>query len=199
ELFPNRQLKSAYLQEIESLFLNFVNNTGLFVGAVVPESAEYLFQELMRGEEFTISHPAAELVNAFNAFLKKERYGERFASARKTVECDFASTWHLLNDWLQAFVSASGKPEFQNHVDEAACLLMRGSFGSRQVIRASLETEIEGLLGNHALIQSGKYQFDLLAFTAKLKQFERDSVPQFQKYEALKHKLLHAKTEEMRL
>src|SRR6185436_4380878 len=142
ELFPNRQLKSAYLQEIESLFLNFVNNTGLFVGAVVPESSEYLFHELMRGEEFTISLPAAELVNSFNTFLKKERYGERFASARKTVECDFTSTWHLLHDWLEGYVAAAEKPEFGDYLHEAACLLMRGSFGPRQIVRASLQAEV---------------------------------------------------------
>jgi hypothetical protein len=199
ELFPNRQLQSAYLSELAALIADFTAQSKLFSGSIALPAAEYLFHELMCGEEFVISKPAADLANAFNTFLKKERYGERFASARKTVECDFASTWHLLHDWLDAYVSTAEGSASRDHLDEAVCLLMRGQFGTRQVISASLQAELTGLMGNHALIQNGAYKFDLLNFLAKLKQFDTEAVPQFQKYETIKHRLIHAKTEQLRL
>ena len=199
ELFPNRQLQSAYLSELTGLVADFIAQSQLFPASLAAQSAEYLFRELMRGEEFVISKPAADLANAFNAFLKKERYGERFASARKTVECDFTSTWHLLHDWVEAYLASTGSTATCDYIHEATCLLMRGQFGTRQIISASLHVELTGLMGNHALIQNGAYRFDLLNFLAKLKQFDAEAVPQFQKYEAIKHKLLHAKTEELRL
>jgi MoxR-like ATPase len=199
ELFPNRQLKCEYLAELCGMIGEFNAATRLFSPEIVSEAAEYLFHELMRGEDFAISEPAANLVSAFQAFLKKERYAERIASARKTVECDFASTWHLLREWLAAYVATCGSPESRHFIDEATSLLLRGSFGSRQVIKASLQVTLEGMLGNHPLVQNGRYEFDLLNFSARLKTFDTEAVPQFQKYEALKHKLLHAKTEEMRL
>jgi hypothetical protein len=198
ELFPNRQLQAAYLTEIRGYITAFIEQTKLFPQTLAAASAEYLFHELMRGEDFVVSKPAADLVNSFNTFLKKERYGERFASARKTVECDFASTWHLLHDWLEAYV-ASAENTSRDYIEETTCLLMRGQFGTRQVINASIHSEITGLLGNHSLIQNGAYQFDLLNFLAKLGKFDSESVPQFQRYEAAKHRLLRAKADEMRL
>lgn len=199
ELFPNRPLQSAYLAEITILIADFAGQTGLFNPSLAQQAAEYLFLELMRGEEFVIGKPAADVVNAFTAFLKKERCGERFASARKTVECDFVSTWHLLHDWLEAFASGGDSAIAGAHLAEAVCLLMRGQFGARQVINASLQVELSGLIGNHARIQNGVYKFDLLDFLARLKAFDTDAVPQFHRYETAKHKLLHAKSEEMRL
>ena len=199
ELFPNRQLQGAYLAELTNLITAFVEKTGLFPTTPATPSAEYLFHELMRGEEFVISKPAADLANAFNAFLKKERYGERFASARKTVECDFASTWHLLHDWIEAYLASAENQLSCDYIAEATCLLMRGQFGTRQVISASLQKELTGLIGNHASIQNGVYHFDLLNFLSRLAHFDAEAVPQFQRYEAAKHRLLRAKAEELRL
>ncbi len=199
ELFPNRQLQGAYLAEMRRHICDFIGKTGIFSEAFVEGAAEYLFHELMRGEEFVVSKPAADLVNAFNAFLKKERYGERFASARKTVEADYASTWHLLHDWLEAYVASAENASAREYIEEASCLLMRGQFGTRQVVNASLQAELTGMIGNHALIQNGVYHFELLTFLAKMRQFEAEAVPQFQKYEAAKHRLLRAKADEMRL
>jgi hypothetical protein len=202
ELFPNRQLQTAYLAELRAALSNFAQCTGLFSDSrdsLLHDAAEYLFLELMRGEEFVISKPAADLVNSFNSFLKKERYGERFASARKTVEADFASTWHLLHDWLDAYVASAENSASRPFLQEAACLLMRGQFGTRQVVNASLQVELTGLIGNHSLIQNGTYIFELLAFLDKMRKFDSLAVPQFQKYEAAKHRLLRAKADELRL
>jgi hypothetical protein len=199
ELFPNRQLQSAYLTELRAQITGFVGKTGIFGESLAPHAAEYLFHELMRGEEFVVSKPAADLANAFNAFLKKERFGERFASARKTVECDYASTWYLLHDWLEAYVSSAENSDAREYIEEATCLLMRGQFGTRQVVNASLHSELAGLIGNHALIQNGSYNFELLTFLDKMRKFDAEAVPQFQKYEVAKHRLLRAKADELRL
>jgi hypothetical protein len=199
ELFPNRQLQAAYLAELRDCMGEFVAKTAILHPRLVDSAVEYLFHELMRGEEFVISKTAADLVNAFQSFLKKERYGERFASARKTVECDFASTWHLLRDWLEAYVASAENASAREYIEEAACLLMRGQFGTRQVVNASLQAELTGLLGNHASIQNGTYRFELLSFLEKMRRFDVEAVPQFQKYEAAKHRLLRAKADEMRL
>src|SRR5688500_16787225 len=122
-LFPNRQLQAAYLTELRGQIGDFLVKSGIVSETLAGAAAEYLFQELMRGEEFVISKPAADLANAFGAFLKKERYGERFASARKTVECDFASTWHLLHDWLDAYAASAENAVSCEYLEEATCLL----------------------------------------------------------------------------
>lgn len=199
ELFPNQQLKENYLAELRELLTQFASETALFPPALAPLAAEYLFLELMRGEEFTISHDAADLVNQFNAFLRNQRYGERFASARKTVDCDFPSTYHLVRDWLEAFSAAHPKPEWRHCLDEAVCLVLRGTFGVRQVIHATTRTVVEGILGSHARIAESKIELDLVEFLSRLREFDQTRVPAYQKYERLKRELLHQKAAEMRL
>lgn len=198
ELFPKQRIHAASLEELERRVGAFIENSCLFDKAVVRDAAEYLFHELMRGEEFAISEGAAKLAEQFQDFLKKERYGERFASARKSVEADFSNTWRLLAEWLDAYVTAF-QPQAREFACEAAAVLMRGQFGSRNIVTARMETVIDGLLGNHPRIQNGQLQFDLLDFTYRLKQFEQEAEPRFKQYEMLKHRLLAEKAEAMRL
>src|SRR5688572_652200 len=51
ELFPNRQLQGAYLAEMRQHIRDFIGKTGIFPEGFMEGAAEYLFHELMRGEE----------------------------------------------------------------------------------------------------------------------------------------------------
>jgi hypothetical protein len=53
--------------------------------------------------------------------------------------------------------------------------------------------------GSHGLIQGSKYQFDYLNFQERLQRFERDVVPRFEKFHALKQELVERERAKLRL
>jgi hypothetical protein len=127
------------------------------------------------------------------------RAAERFASARKMVEAEFCSVYRLLRDWLSAFLQTRGNPALLEHLDEAACLLLRGSLGESRFIKAAPSADIKGLLGSHPRIQSSAMQFHYHQFMAKLRAFECETVPAFQTFQSAKKRVLSSAREEMRL
>ncbi|MGV3774719.1 MAG: DNA repair ATPase [Verrucomicrobiales bacterium] len=199
ELFPAQDLQRSYIDELASLLSGFVISQKLFPEKVVPAAAEYLFHELISGREFSFSQTAATIVHDFHAYLKSHRAAEKFASARKTVESDFNSTYRLLRDWAVAFLQAAGNTALNEYTDEATCLLLRGSLGGSHLIKAEPATDIKGLLGVHPAMQGGILPFHYHRFGEKLLHFENHSVPAYRSFEASKKRVLEHTRQEMRL
>ncbi len=158
-----------------------------------PEVAGYLFEELINGPSFTVSAEAARLLKAFQKQLATKRQQTVFEAARKKLAQFPEEEFEVIRDWLQASAPANA------YLDEAAAHLLRGGVHSKEVVAVPLETQIEGLLGHHALIQNGVYKLHYTHFLAKLHTFELQTTPLFQAYSQAKHSLAASMREKMRL
>lgn len=164
-----------------------------WVGDRSPTVAEYLFHELIDGPGFTVSAEAADIVKAFQKTLTTKRQQTAFDQARKQLNDHPAAEFEVIRDWLRASHPTS------SYIDEAAAHLLRGVPESSEVIAVNLEQAIDGLLGNHSVIEKGTYHLHYTRFLSKLDHHQRETLPLFEQYTALKHTLTSKKRTLLRL
>jgi hypothetical protein len=197
QLFPDASATPTGLREVRQLLTAFSHDTGLFEEQWCEAAAEYLYHEVRRGREFVISSEAAGLFARFQTHLSAHRFEQAFAAARAAVKNDFAGTVELLRDWMRGFILSLNDPEKLDYLDEAIVLLLRGECPHTAVLDVPIVRPLKGMAGTHPVIQDGTYQLHYVRFVRKLRHFERQTVPQFERYQALKRQLLQRRREEL--
>ncbi|QQL46052.1 DNA repair ATPase [Sulfuriroseicoccus oceanibius] len=165
-----------------------------------PDSAAlYLFEELARNEHFIVSPDAAELVKKFKHQLVVKHAEASFDESLQDIELPL-DRFTTLKDWLAGFARSQDDAEIPAAViAEAAAHLTRGGFDLRDIHQVRTRVQIDGLIGDHDVVNAGAYQLDYNAFRDRMENFERVGVPTFQAYQELKQRLVEEKREEMRL
>lgn len=173
---------------------------------LVSEAAEYLFHELIaeerhtRGDLFVISQAAAHLFHGFHDHLQRLDAEDRFTRAMKGVHKEVAAEFALAKDWASAFLKQL--PDSEIHAayrDELALLLMAGHPEERAIVSARMERDLTGFVGDHPVVHDGTYPLRFNEFLDRLRHFERETVPRFNRYHELKSQLIHDQREAMRL
>lgn len=196
-LFPGDPTQRNYIAALQKLIDGFVADTGLFQAEQAMASGEYLFHELISGDEFVVSHEANELVNEFRRHLVAKGCDDAFAKAIEALEKHPVSRLELIRDWVRGFLlSRNG---LNTCLEEVAALLFCGDELPRHVVRSETSALIEGMRGSHPLIEGSTYKFDYLVFQEKLHRFERDIVPPFERYHQLKQQLIERERRRLRL
>jgi hypothetical protein len=199
QLFPSKETPVSYIRELEQLLREFATRTRLFQDQWIGEASEYLYYQIKEQTEFAVSPEAAELFQGFEKHLHEKRFTDAFQAARKAVEGDFVSTYELLRDWMRGYVSSLQDEEMMDYLDEATSLLWRGSHLRTGLVKAAIVRHIDQLRGGHAVIQEGKYRLHYIRFMRKLRAFESQVVPLFERCQALKKQLVQRARDEMRL
>ncbi|MEE4355413.1 MAG: DNA repair ATPase [Desulfococcaceae bacterium] len=205
ELFPGEEKQDRYIGELGKFLCDFCENTGLFPADTVAESARYLFEELTRpdrisGEEcFVISREAWEIAEGLIRQLKNSRFGDRFKEAREKLAAVPTGEYELVRDWVTAYIATLNRPELTDYTDEAAVLIFSRSGQKRDVTEVSVVREISGLVGDHPLIQEGKYSLNYIRFMEKLRLYEKETLPLFLRYGELKKTLTDRMRQDLRL
>ncbi|MEO0473039.1 MAG: AAA family ATPase [Bacteroidota bacterium] len=197
QLFPNTQEFGSLIDDIAENMRVFLTMTELFDEKLAESAADYLFHELALGESFVVSKEAADLHKAFLAYLKKKKFTTRFNKALDALKEASADRYELIRTWLRAFVESNGGEN--PFAEEAAALVFRGGFEAKEVVNVSLHTDIKGLVGEHAVIEEGKYTLDYHAFVAKMKAYDQEVVPLFKTFTEEKSRLLTEYRESLRL
>ncbi|MDB4589526.1 DNA repair ATPase [Verrucomicrobiales bacterium] len=185
-------VRSAF-DEAPALQTTYIERLQQWLGDGAEETAAYLFHEMVDGASFTVSAEAASLVSAFQKGLATKRQQSAFEAARKKLAKFPQDEFEVIRDWLRAFDSSHA------YLDEAAAHLLRGGVQSAEVVEVPLESDIDGMLGNHAVIAQGNYHLHYTKFLSKLARFERQTLPLFQRYTEIKHTLTVDKRELLRL
>lgn len=171
--------------------------TSYIPAALAKSAAEYLFLELTDGDTYVSSREADSLLTAFRQHLVTKGGEQAFHSALDKLTEHPASQYELIRDWLRGYLIAH--PEQAAYLDETAAFLFCGDALDRQVVTAPTTRVLEGLKGSHPLIEGGSYTFDYLSLRERLDSFEREVVPRFNQYHALKQSLLDAERAKLRL
>ncbi len=200
KLFPGDPTQQNYIAALQGLIGAFIEQTQLYSPEIAAKAGEYLFNELIAGDTASASQEADQLVAAFNRHLASKGSAQMFGQRRQALVEHPASELDLVRDWVRGFLltSAATNSEFR-YLDEAAAFLLCGSNVKLTVVKAATSQAIEGMKGIHGLIDGSKYQFDYLNFQERLYKFERDIVPRFEKFHALKQQLIEHERGKLRL
>ncbi len=210
--FPDTPKQAEYIADLRDLLATFLSEMGLFRGAdqsvFVDEAAEYLFHELIAPHRdqvaptFCLSQSAAELYRSFHEHLRQGGVEKRFADSLQSVHKTPSAAFELARDWIGAYVAHNGQqqqPANADYVDETAVCLQSGGFDDRAVVATATERDLTGLVGIHPVIEGGRYRLNFNRFLHKLDCFQRQVVPRFQQYHALKARLVDEARAEMKL
>ena len=213
KLFPGDPAQQNYLAALQALIGAFVEPTRLYPADIANEAGEYLFNELITGDSVSVSQEADQLVNAFNRHLAGKGSDKTFEQRRQALAEHPGSELDLVRDWVRGFLLTQVDPDAVRpdvesqrdstrqfrYLEEVAAILFCGDALKRSVVKAATSRPIEGMKGSHALIQGSKYQFDYLNFQERLRRFEREVVPRFEKFHALKQQLIERERGKLRL
>jgi len=197
--FPQTVDQAKYVAELQELISDSVAQHGAFDDSLIPEAAEYLFDELSQGAGFVVSRAAANLRDDFKQHLQRGGFAQEFEASVKAVHRDPAGCLTLLRDWVQAFQSGRDNPDEAEYVDEAANLLLMGKADAKHVVDADVTQNIAGMTGTHATIDGTTYHLHYNRFMSKLRLFEQSIVPRFIEYGQAKKSVVEKARDDMRL
>ncbi|MFN3405318.1 MAG: DNA repair ATPase [Cytophagaceae bacterium] len=198
KVFPDARDFDDLVNEVELSIMAYNDATGQFNNELAHQAAEYLFMELLRGDKFISSLPAHNLYNSFNTYLKKNKYGDLFQESIKKFENDASNTLSAAVKWIRAFCSSEGLAA-DNSVFKETALMLLFEDSQGEVIRTETSVELQGLSGEHALIEKGKYLLDYNSFINKLSLYINQHASAFEKYQHLKIQLIDAYKQQLRL
>ncbi len=177
----------------------FRASLGRFGGADISRASRYLCEEIRRGEQFVISAEAEALVKGFKALLKEKKAEERWGNSLAALADNLVARYDLVHDWIAAYCEETGSQGSGLFPEEAAALLLTDSYHPRQVVSTPVSVHLEGLLGDHPVIEKGTCRFDYIGFSEKIEGFIRDTLPQFDAFRKLKKELTDAFRTTLRL
>ncbi len=189
QVFPKTHEFDFLVTELEKELTHLLEATNLFPAFLVPSAAHYLFKELVSDNTFVCSSEAAQLYQDFWAFIKKKKAVARFRNTVDELADNKLEQYQLLRKWVHAFFDQLEAPVNWSYLDEVASLLMCDDFEKAEVIPVKTSVSIEGLRGDHAVIQDGKYELNFHAYMEKMERYTNEVVPQFEQFNALKKQL----------
>ena len=200
KLFGAVKDRDAY---ISSLRETIVAEGGLdrLDSVMLQEVAEYLYEQLSSGSKWPTSKAATDLGDQFTDFVSKKKKSDQLADTLSSETLTVSDRFGIACDWIGAFVDSldSADHHLSEHIEETAAILTTADSQQRTMIELNPICEIEGLLGDHPIINSKTYELDYHNFSRRLARFEQQTVPAFESYTTLKKDLVADRREQLRL
>lgn len=198
-IFPETNEFNQLKSTLAKVLRNFINDTNLYASANIENTANYLFSEISRGEQFILSQEALELFDQFNLYLTKIDAKKTFNNSIKTLDNSAKSQVLLMQNWLNAYIEAEPKNNhLREYVEEVSISVISSDKEKPKVIKVKTGQTLSNFTGNHSKVE-GDYLFDYNEFNKQMLAFETISVPKFQKYQELKKDIIHEFKDELRL
>ncbi|MFZ5987773.1 MAG: DNA repair ATPase [Bacillota bacterium] len=188
-----------YIPAVKASIEEAIPGIPFFDRKFVPEAAEYLCSELMRGDTFVISLEAQEIYLKFISHLKEKKALEFFNESLKAVSKDLEGSFYLIREWLFALFDELGLKNRFDVIDEVIIMIMLNSYNSKQVVETRTKLNVTGLGGNHPNIKNGEFTASYTEFIERLKNYDSTIVRDFIEFQALKKELTQNLREELRL
>lgn len=196
-VFPDSHDFDDLIADLE-IELRLSNEQHYATNANRTEAAQYLFEELLTGDHFTISAEAAELYLLFKKHLKIKKAESEFQHSLDAINVP-KLTVRIIRQWLKAFIKGENLSRLAAYADEAVMLILNKSFDEKRVKKSVISTQLTGLKGAHDLIVEGNYTFHLSDFLVKLNQYQLEDIPNYWRLQELKKELSSAYKEELHL
>jgi hypothetical protein len=201
EVFGSRAGIEALQCEAAAVLADFVAAAAL---PVAPEdcraAADYLLSVLaIEHPQFLFSRYARHLLTALEQRLVAARRWDEFRQTLARLAPRLDQRWALAQQALAALCRTPSEAALAAYVPEAAALLLLDDRWPRRYSEAELQVEVTGLLGTHPRIVDGRLALAIDDYGARLARHRSQFLPEYRRYQALRHSLLERERAALRL
>jgi hypothetical protein len=190
-----RQLEDEAAQALQAFAQDF--DAALATPQLCAEAADYLVSQLAGDPPepaWVVSGAGEDLAGELARELDR---GADSAGWRRDLDAaSLPERWRLARDWVHAY-AATRAPHALAWADDAASLLALGL--PRQRVNATLDGEVDGLLGEHPRVRDGRLALNLNDFWQRFRHHTQHVVPGFEGWQRLRHGLIAAEKTRLRL
>ncbi len=198
--FPQSGTFEALLHKLEERLLQSLDWNDLFEQLSPAESAHYLFEELIDGEGFVIAEQASQMLEDFGKYLQQKQLQDNFRRGQEDLRDAPFDRYELLRHWLLSFLKSYHPDLVQSpYVWEACSLLFADTHDKKRVQSVQMSQTLEGMLGDHPLIEEGNYALNYYDFQERLQVHVDQVIPLYRRFTQLKKELSDSFREELRL
>lgn len=202
EFFPSSKSFSSTKEELGQKLLEQKEVADL-IGAQatdLEEAVNFLFDWLSGRQKLSFRKEAKELLAQFEKHLKANQAQKSFEQARKEQkEEPWLRRIKRIEAWLKAFTENLDTQLDPQIIHETVYLLSLNKLDQEQGHILQSVANIEGLRGDHPLIEEGKFNLDYRSFLEQMQKFETEIVPLFDSYQKLKKAILVEERQKMGL
>ncbi|NRA50743.1 MAG: DNA repair ATPase, partial [Phaeodactylibacter sp.] len=199
ELFPNTNEFNYLVRELESELEHFISEAQLFPAFTKGRAATYLFRELVQDDQFVISAEAGQLYRQFVDLLSSKKALKRFKQSLDALKERPRARYLLIRKWVHAFLEELDDERWMPYQEEVAAILVADDFEKSQIISLPTSRVLEGMRGDHAVLNNGQYELNFHSFMDKMERYQGETVPMFEQFQGRKRQLTTEAKEELQL
>lgn len=170
-----------------------------FAGIEAERIASYLFETFTKYGKFSLSERADHLRQAFVRLLDSKKTRKAFESDLSQEQFTLADRFYLTLNWLHAFIDEQEELEpYRRHIEETATALLFPK-DEYELIFGKDEILLDGLRGNHPVLQNGSLTLQYHDFMSKLRGFSTVKVPRFEAFSRLKEQIAKMYEKELKI
>ncbi|MGH4118759.1 DNA repair ATPase [Clostridium sp.] len=203
---PNLQNYVPYIIEKMS---NTYKEISFFDNKYIPDAAEYLCMEIMKGEDFVVSRSAKKIYDGFMNYMRDNNALDEFSTSVKNSLKDIEGVFYLIKEWVNAYrfdvidntdiFEALDEEELSGVLYEVIILLIEDNASLGRVINVETQTTIKGIVGTHGVINGGIYILAYTKFMQRLKYYSESVVRDYIKFQNIKKELVEKFKNELHL
>lgn len=198
ETFGDSQLRQQLTNELTQDLANFIDQQP-WLACDASLAASYLLQELALAEsKFIVKAQSITLAEQLTNQLKHKSLQQQISQALSACT-SLEQKMQLHYAWLESYISHHELATHQDVLIEAASYLTFADNCQFYASEAQTDCLVEGLLGQHSIIEEQTLSINYQDFVNKLRQFSQQQVPAFKAFHQLKQTILTEQRERLKL
>lgn len=196
--FPRSKRYQSVIDQMVSQFNAW--ETPLDLNVIQAETVvTYLFQAFTKYGRLVFSESADQLKQNFLRLLENKKSLKDFQSDLENEQYTLEDRFYLILNWLDSFIDENEKSEiYRKYIEETAAALLF-SKDDYELIFGKDETDIEGLKGNHSLLDNGHLHINYHNFIQRLADFTNKKAPRFEDFLVVKEQLSKGYEKELKI
>lgn len=200
KVFSSAQAAILLAEEIAQAIKRFLNAHTIDVSDLnIRQASGYLVEEMGRDQfEFITSKYAQDLVDELKRSMDNETWN-RYQLALEKMQGWPAQRWNLSRAWFSALVEEKSLEHLQRYIPEAIAIVNAQQKVDRRSSEADLQLKVEGLLGDHIIIQNRALSFSVDGFLQKLEHHRHHVIPAYHRYLSVRQAVIDEQRQSLRL
>lgn len=190
--FKDARIPEDVLADLRQLITEKAGHLSSFHLDELDNISNYLFHEISRGDVFVVSPEARDLKKVFTRWLKAEGWDKKMNDSLKAIEHHPHQQFQITKEWIRTFIASFDHQTFLPYVSETAVSVLIHQPSQEQPVEANTHAALTGFTGEHARVKDGNYAFDFSAFISRLHFYHYKIVPEYRRYQELKHELMES-------
>lgn len=193
--------QAALAAEVEAPIAARAKELGLAAGrGELASASRYLVEELAAEKvRFVASANADSLCRGLTTFLDENGSRRAFEDELRALEHHLSARLHVALAYVDAFVTTKKIEHARTFVREAAVMLVTDRGVEREPSAATVETNVDGLLGSHARIQNRTMRLAIDELLGRLVPFVTEHAVRFRAFRQLKAQIIEREKRRLRM